>query len=146
MAATTFHIATLHRGRYMLYLLLGVCLVTAAVARFPLQEVVKILIVLISLPFLLFLSIKLSKNNSEWTIADKQVHIRFDNKNEVSFAIDEVKYLRNLPRSGGNLLMIFMHKKLTPKRFWRNKLFQKQDDLNSLIHALREEGVEYYYL
>lgn len=146
MEPTTFHIATLHRGRYMLYLLFGVCVITAAVSRFPLQEMVKILIVLISLPFLLFLSIKLSKNNSEWTLKDKQVHILFANKTEISFSIDQIKYLRNVPRSGGNLLMIFMHKKSTPKRFWRNKLFQKQDDLNSLIHALREEGVEYYYL
>lgn len=146
MAESTYHIATLHRGRYMIYLLVGVCLVTALVARIPIQEIVKIIIVLLSLPVLLLLSTKLSKNTSDWTIKDKEVHILFANKRTESFHIDDVKYLRNVPRSGGNLLMLFFKKGNGTKRFWRNKLFQKDDDLNSLIHALKQEGIDYYYM
>lgn len=146
MSDTTFHIATLHRGKYMVLLLIGVCIVTAIASRLPLQEAVKILIVLCSLPLLLLLSIKGSRNDSYWTIKNGEVNIRFRNEKEELLILSEVKYLRNLPRSGGNLIMIFLNKTKVPKRFWRNKLFQKEDDLNALIHALKQQGVEYYYM
>lgn len=146
MSDDSFHIATLHRGKYMLLLLIGVCLVTAIVSRLPLQEAIKIITVLLSLPVLLFASTKWSRNNSVWTIKDGQVFIRFKNNKEESFALADLKYLRNLPRSGGNLIMIFLKNKQQPKRYWRNKLFQGDDDLNAMIHALRQQGIEYYYM
>lgn len=146
MSNNSFHIATLHRGRYMLLLLAGVCVVTAIASRLPIPEIAKILVVLISLPLLIFGSTRWSRNNSVWTIAQKQVSIQFKNHQHESFSLKEIKYMRNVPRSGGNLIMIFFNKKTTPKRYWRNKLFEKADDLNALIHALRQEGVEYYYM
>jgi len=92
------------------------------------------------------LSIKGSRNDSYWTIKNGEVSIRFHNQKEELLILSEVKYLRNLPRSGGNLIMIFLATAKAPKRYWRNKLFQKDDDLNALIHALKQQGVEYYYM
>lgn len=146
MATTSFHIATLHRGRYMLLLLAGVCLVTAVSSRLPISEIVKILVVLVSLPLLIFCSIKWSKNDSVWTIQEGKVVIQFKNQQEESFPLANIKYLRNVPRSGGNLIMFFFKKDMKTKRYWRNKLFEKADDLNALVHAIRQEGVEYYYM
>ena len=146
MSEKTFHIATLHRGKYMILLLIGVCIVTAIVSRLPIQEVPKILIVLCSLPLLLFLSIKWSRNDSHWIVTDSEIAIHFHDKKQDTLLLADIKYLRNLPRSGGNLIMIFNKRKKQPKRYWRNKLFQKDDDLNALIHVLKQQGVEYYYM
>ncbi len=146
MVNKSFHIATLHRGRYMLLLLAGVCLITAIASRFPISEIAKILVVLVSLPLLIFCSTKWSKNDSVWIIKEGKVVIQFKNQQEDSFPLDNIKYLRNVPRSGGNLIMFFFKKDKKTKRYWRNKLFEKADDLHALVHAIRQEGVEYYYM
>lgn len=146
MADKSFHIATLHRGRYMLLLLAGVCIVTAVASRLPISEIIKILTVLVSLPLLIFCSTKWSKNNSVWTIQKGEIRIRFQNQREDSFLLEDIKYLRNVPRSGGNLVMFFFKKDQKTKRYWRNKLFEKADDLNALVHTIKQEGVEYYYM
>ena len=146
MTNKSYHLATLHRGRYMFILLAGVCLVTALVARVSISEIIKILIVLASLPLLMFCGIRWSRNDSEWTIVDGRVEVVFKKEPKLSFSVAQIKYMRNLPRSGGNLLMIFYKKGLKPKRFWRNKLFEKPDDLDALVHALKQAGVEYYYM
>ena len=146
MVNKSFHIATLHRGRYMLLLLAGVCLVTLIAAQVPISEIAKILVVLFSLPLLIFCSAKWSKNDSVWMVQDGEIRIQFGNQQSESFPLANIKYLRNVPRSGGNLLMFFFKKDKTPKRYWRNKLFTKADDLNALVHAIRQEGVEYYYM
>lgn len=147
MTSQTFHIATLHRGRYMIFLLIGVSLVTAIVARLPIIEIAKILSVLLTLPILIYLSTRLSRNHSEWTLTNKHLHIRFPKKNQEEIInLLDIKYLRNVPRSGGNLIMFFLREKKSPQRYWRNKLFEKMDDLESLIHQLRQHGVEYYYM
>lgn len=130
----------------MLYLLIGVCAVTALVTRLPIIEIAKILSVLVNLPVLIYLSTKLSNNPSQWTVDDMQIAIRFSDNTEEHIAIEEIKYLRNVPRSGGNLIMLFLKNSRSPKRFWRNKLFEKVDDLDSLIHQLRQNGVEYYHM
>lgn len=130
----------------MLLLLIGVCLVTAIASRLPIQEVAKILIVLISLPLLFFISTKWSRAPSVWRIENGEVSIQFHGKEADTFMLGDVKYVRNLPRSGGNLIMIFLTKKKAPKRYWRNKLFQKADDLDALIHALKQQGIDYYYM
>ena len=79
-------------------------------------------------------------------VQDGEIRIEFGNQQVESFPLANIKYLRNVPRSGGNLLMFFFNKDKTPKRYWRNKLFTKADDLNALVHAIRQEGVEYYYM
>src|SRR5690606_37134570 len=115
MTNKSFHIATLHRGRYMLILLAGVCVVTAIASRLPVSEIVKILVVLVSLPLLIFCSTKWSKNNSVRTIKEGKVVIQFKNQQEDSFSLDNIKYLRNVPRSGGNLIMFFFKNDKTPR-------------------------------
>ncbi|WP_437920537.1 hypothetical protein [Sphingobacterium sp. LRF_L2] len=146
MTDETFHIATLHRGKYMLLLLVGVCLVTALASRLTVDEILKILLVLVSLPLLLFGATKWSRNTSYWTIGSDQISIRFHNEKEEQLTLSDIKYIRNLPRSGGNLLMIFCKSSRIPKRYWRNKLFQKADDLDALLHALKTRDIEYYYM
>ncbi|NGM66612.1 hypothetical protein [Sphingobacterium sp. SGR-19] len=146
MTIKSFHIATLHRGRYMLLLLAGVCLVTAIASRLPISEIAKILVVLVSLPLLIFCSTRWSKNDSVWTIQDGKIMIQFKNQQADSFPLNDIKYLRNVPRSGGNLMLFFFRKDKTPKRYWRNKLFEKADDLDALVHAIKQEGIEYYYM
>lgn len=130
----------------MLLLLAGVCVVTILAARLPMPEIAKILVVLLSVPLLIFFATKCSRNNSVWTVIQGQVSIQFKNHKEESFSVTDIKYLRNVPRSGGNLIMIFFKEKKIPQRYWRNKLFEKADDLHALVHALRQEGVEYYYM
>lgn len=144
MRGTDFEIATLHRGKYMLVLLGGLCVETVLVSQLSIQEILKIIIVLLSVPLLLFLGTKWSANPSRWRIDDRLLSINFKNDSH-SIDIQTIKYIRNVPRSGGNLIMIFFKDARQPKRYWRNKLFQNADDLESLIHALKMEGIEYYY-
>ncbi|NQD71044.1 hypothetical protein HP439_09970 [Sphingobacterium shayense] len=144
MRGADFEIATLHRGKYMLVLLAGLCVVTVLVSQLSIQEILKIIIVLLSVPLLLFLGTKWSANPSRWRIDDRLLSINFKNDSH-SIDIQTIKYIRNVPRSGGNLIMIFFKDARQPKRYWRNKLFQNADDLESLIHALKMEGIEYYY-
>ena len=144
MRGADFEIATLHRGKYMLVLLAGLCVVTVLVSQLSIQEILKIIIVLLSVPLLLFLGTKWSANPSRWRIDDRLLSINFKNDSH-SIDIQTIKYIRNVPRSGGNLIMIFFKDARQPKRYWRNKLFQNADDLDSLIHALKMEGIEYYY-
>ena len=144
MSEVTFEIATLHRGKYMLLLLAGLCITTILVAGLPVQEIVKIIIVLLSVPILIFFGTKWSANPSRWTLEARRLHIRFKNKSH-EVDLNTIKYIRNVPRSGGNLIMIFLKDAKQPKRYWRNKLFQTADDLESLMHALKMEGIEYYY-
>ncbi|MGO3805375.1 MAG: hypothetical protein ACTJHT_03655 [Sphingobacterium sp.] len=144
MCEVNFEIATLHRGKYMILLLTGVCMAALLVARLPIQEVLKIIVVLLSVPLSLFLGIKWSANPSRWTIEKDRLSISFKNKAQ-DIDLGTIRYIRNVPRSGGNLIMIFMKDAKQPKRYWRNKLFQASDDLDSLMHVLKTHGVEYYY-
>ena len=121
-------------------------MVTAIAARLPVAEMAKILIVLASLPLLIFCGTKWSRNTSVWTVQQGKVSIQYKNQSEETFSVGSIKYFRNVPRSGGNLLMFFFKKGRSAKRYWRNKLFEKPDDLDALIHAIRQEGVEYYYM
>lgn len=130
----------------MLCLLLGVCIVTVITNRFEISEIAKILIILVSLPALIYASTKLSRNDSTWTLLDNKMTILFRDQAEVIIDLKDVKYMRNVPRSGGNLLMFFLKNNRSPQRFWRNKLFQGADDLDSLILRLKQQGLEYYYM
>src|SRR5690606_5887194 len=139
MGDTDYEIATLHRGKYMLILLVGLCVVTVIIAQIPIQEVQKIIIVLLSLPLLIFLGTKWSAKPSRWNLNNGRLSIYFQNKPQ-EIDIENIRYIRNVPRSGGNLIMIFLKDAKQPKRYWRNKLFQSADDLEALMHALKMEG------
>ncbi|ULT27930.1 hypothetical protein KUH03_15715 [Sphingobacterium sp. E70] len=57
--------------------------------------------------------------------------------------MSNISHIRNLRRSGGNLIIINQNKG-SAFRTWRNKLFQKEDDLPLLTQAIKEANIEYY--
>lgn len=65
--------------------------------------------------------------------------------NTVTYTFAEIDHIRSLTRSGGNLYVIYRGKKST-KRYWRNKLFQADDDQQLLQEALLHSPVAYYKL
>ncbi|WP_294345721.1 hypothetical protein [Sphingobacterium sp.] len=140
----TFQLSTLHRGKYMFILLTSILFIGMGMSKVPVQEILKIIIALLMIPFALYLAIKLSTLSSTW-ILDEEV-LRISNaKKTVVFPLSSISYIRNLKRSGGNLIII--HPVKGPAfRTWRNKLFQKEDDLPLLSEALRAADIEYYDL
>lgn len=111
-------------------------------SKAPLQEIYKIIIALLLLPGALFLSIKLSPMPSIWTLDTNQ--LRIANKRQTkTFALNNISHIRNLKRSGGNLIIIYQRNGST-YRTWRNKLFEKEDDLPTLVQALKTADIEYY--
>ncbi|WP_140937903.1 hypothetical protein [Sphingobacterium lumbrici] len=108
----------------------------------PFQEIVKIIIVLFTIPAILFISVKISQNPSVWTLTEENITITFPDK-EISHPLSEINHIQSLTRSGGALYVIHFHKK-SPARYWRNKLFQDEDDNQHLHQALINSTVEYY--
>src|SRR5690606_4704321 len=100
----------------------GVCVVTIIASRLPISEIAKILMVLFSLPLLIYCSTKWSKNDSVWMVQNGEIRIQFGNQQAESFPLANIKYLRNVPRSEGNLLMFILKKQKRPKRYWGNKI------------------------
>jgi hypothetical protein len=92
----------------------------------------------------MFCSVKLSQNPSKWTVHEERLYIVFKNKSIV-YEFAEIDHIRSLTRSGGNLYVIYRTKKST-KRYWRNKLFQADDDQQLLQEALAQSPIEYYKL
>lgn len=142
MEKLNFKIATLHRGRYMLLMMLSVLVLVYIVSRLPLSEVVKIMGSLFSLPLILFIAVKYAKNPSIWTIYNGELTIK-NSTSSKTIALDSINFIRNLRRSGGNLIIIKL-KSGDHIRAWRNKLFQSEDDLKSLCQALKDNEIEYY--
>ncbi|TJZ60442.1 hypothetical protein FAZ15_10590 [Sphingobacterium olei] len=108
----------------------------------PFQEIVKIIIILFTIPVILFVSVRMSQNPSVWLLTEEHLIITF-RKKEISYPLAEIDYIQSLTRSGGALYVIHFHKK-SPSRYWRNKLFQEEDDNKLLHHALIDSAVEYY--
>lgn len=113
-------------------------------SKVPVQEILKIIIALLMIPFALYLAIKLSTLSSTWILEEEVLRIS-NAKKTVVFPLSSISYIRNLKRSGGNLIII--HPVKGPAfRTWRNKLFQKEDDLPLLSEALRAADIIYYDL
>lgn len=111
-------------------------------ALIPAKELVKIIIMLFTIPAILFLSIKLSQNPSRWSLDDDYLTISFPNRT-YTFLVTDIDHIRTLTRSGGTLYVIYFKKK-SPTRFWRNKLFQAEDDQIALQSYLTNSAIEYY--
>ncbi|UIR55543.1 hypothetical protein LZQ00_14885 [Sphingobacterium sp. SRCM116780] len=142
MEKLSFKISTLHRGRYMLLLLLFVLTLVYIVTRLPLSEVVKIMIALFSLPLVLFIAVKCAKKTSVWTIENNQLTMENSSFSK-TIPLTDIDYVRNLRRSGGNLIIIKLKQKGNI-RAWRNKLFEAEDDLKSFCESLKDQKIEYY--
>lgn len=141
MSTITYTIHTLHRGR-LIQILLGALFVAGiATSLFDIDEIVKILVLLISLPLILFSSVKLSQQPSSWTISQDVIHIEKGRK-VYNIPLQDLEYIKNHIRSGGNLIAIHEKKgKNGPLRFWRNKLFQSNDEFDTMVHSLKEIGI-----
>lgn len=137
-----YTINTLHRGKYMLSVFALLFIFGGLSSMIPVKEIVKIVIVLFTIPVILYLSVIFSKRPSIWSINDEALTVNFENKN-LQFPIEEIDHIRSLTRSGGTLYVIYFHKK-SPVRYWRNKLFQDQDDQIALQAQLTESPIEYY--
>lgn len=137
-----FTIHTLHRGKFISTFLFMLFLAGGLSSLIPFQEIAKIIIVLFTIPAILFVSVKISQNPSVWTLTEETITLTFSNK-EISYPLTEISHIESLTRSGGALYVLHFNKK-SPARYWRNKLFQDEDD-NQLLHqALTNAAVEYY--
>lgn len=138
----SFHIHTLHRGKYMLCFFVGLFIAGALCSNLPFIEIYKIVAVLAMVPIILYTAVKWSQQPSTWTLSDQELLIQQE-QSILSIPIEEIDHIRSLTRSGGNLYIIYRKKK-SPIRIWRNKLFQKDDDHLALHEALSAHPVEYY--
>ena len=138
----TFHLHTLHRGKYMLCFFVGLFIAGAICSTLPFGEIFKILAVLAMVPIILFSAVKISHQPSTWFLSEEQLVIEKGNARTI-ILMQDVDHIRSLTRSGGNLYVIYLRKK-SPIRIWRNKLFQPEDDLIALHEALVAHPVEYF--
>lgn len=140
--STKFTINTLHRGKYMLSFFVFLFIMGGLGSLIPAKEIVKIVIVLFTIPITLYISVKLSKNSSVWELTEKALTIHFAKKT-ISYSLDDIDHIRSLTRSGGTLYIIYFKTK-SPARYWRNKLFQEEDDQLALQQSLMNSTTEYY--
>ncbi len=140
----TFHLSTLHRGKYMLILLVSIFLIGMVMSKVPIQEILKIIVALLMIPLALYLAIKCSTLSSTWVLDENTLQIS-NAKKTIVFPLNNISHIRNLKRSGGNLIIINQNKG-PAFRTWRNNLFQKEDVLPLLTEALNTADIEYYDL
>lgn len=128
----------------MLILLISIFLIGMGMSKVPIQEILKIIIALLMIPLALYLAIKSSTLSSTWVLDENTLQIS-NAKKTIVFPLNNISHIRNLKRSGGNLIIINQNKG-PAFRTWRNKLFQKEDDLPLLTEALKDANIEYYDL
>jgi hypothetical protein len=128
----------------MLILLVSIFLIGMGMSKVPIQEILKIIVALLMIPLALYLAIKCSTLSSTWVLDENTLQIS-NAKKTIVFPLNNISHIRNLKRSGGNLIIINQNKG-PAFRTWRNKLFQKEDDLPLLTEALKTADIEYYDL
>lgn len=128
----------------MLILLVSIFLIGMVMSKVPIQEILKIIVALLMIPLAMYLAIKCSTLSSTWVLDENTLQIS-NAKKTIVFPLNNISHIRNLKRSGGNLIIINQNKG-PAFRTWRNKLFQKEDDLPLLTEALKTADIEYYDL
>ncbi len=126
----------------MLILLTSILFIGMGMSKVPVQEILKIIIALLMVPLALYVAIKCSTLSSTWVLDENTLQIS-NAKKTIVFPLNNISHIRNLKRSGGNLIIINQNKG-PAFRTWRNKLFQKEDDLPLLTEALKAASIEYY--
>lgn len=111
-------------------------------SQIPASELLKVIAILFTIPIILYLSVRWSKNNSTWKLSAEELNIKFENKID-RYKIEDIDHIKSLTRSGGNLYIIHLKHK-SPKRYWRNKLFSHNDDNTELHQTLTDSAIEYY--
>ncbi|MGO1648431.1 MAG: hypothetical protein ACTHYC_05290 [Sphingobacterium sp.] len=136
-----FHLQTLHRGRFIWGLLSGLFVIGYVLSLMPLSEIAKILILLFCVPVLMWGSVKFNRAESLWEFNDSNIRItKFGKTHE--FSIQEVAYVKNHIRSGGNLLVFYFNEKSAPIRLWRNKMFVPPDQFDALLAKIKALDIE----
>jgi len=136
-----FHIQTLHRGQFIWVLLGGLFVIGYLLSLMPLSEIAKILILLFCVPVLMWISVKFNRTESLWEFTDGNIRITKFGKTS-AFPVQEVAYVKNHIRSGGNLLVFYFNEKSTPIRLWRNKMFVSPDQFDELLEKLKTLDIE----
>jgi len=136
-----FQIHTLHRARFIWFLLGSLFVAGILLSFVSLQEIAKIIILLFCIPVILFSAVKVSYQTSVWKIDEQSLTISRPSENH-HFLLEDISYIKNHIRSGGNLLAIHQKKNRKVYRLWRNKLFMGEDHYDQLIHKLKETKVE----
>lgn len=133
---------TLHRGKYMASFFILLFVAGGVGSLLPFPELYKIIIVLFTIPGILYISVKMSQHPSSWSLDENTLTIDFADK-KYSYFLHDIDHIRSLTRSGGNLYVIYFRKK-GPIRYWRNKLFQNDDENSKLHEALLKSEIEYF--
>lgn len=126
----------------MLYFLSLVFVSGGLSSIIPAREIIKIVSVLFSIPFILYISVRLSLNPSNWHLDQTNLTIQFPSKT-VQYPLNEIDHIRAHTRSGGTLYTIYFKNK-SAARFWRNKLFQQDDDNQKLQDKLNNIDLAFY--
>lgn len=136
-----YSINTLHRGKFIWFLLSGLFIIGIGLSWLDLQEITKIIILLFCIPGLLFGAVKLNQQASTWTIDGQQLTI-ITAKKTTQIDLQNISYIKNHIRSGGNLIAFHFSGKNPTKRFWRNKLFVGVDAYDELFEEFRLRNIE----
>jgi len=86
-------------------------------------------------------AVRFSKQSSIWSIQNNILDISIFGK-EISIPIEQISYLKNHIRSGGNLIVFHKKGKASPTRIWRNKIFANNDQFDELILAIKELEID----
>jgi len=136
-----YSINTLHRGKFIWILLGGLFIIGIGLSWLELQEITKIIILLFCIPGLLFGAVKLNQQVSTWTIDGQQLTV-ITSKKTTQIDLQNISYIKNHIRSGGNLIAFHFSGKTSTKRFWRNKLFVGTDAFDELVAELKIREIE----
>ena len=136
-----YQINTLHRGRFIWILLGFLFAVGYILSLTQLQEIYKIIILLFCIPLLMWTAVKFSKESSSWEIVNNSIVINAFEK-QTTIPMEDIAYIKNHMRSGGNLVVFHKKGKSAPIRIWRNKIFAANDQFDQLIFKLKEFGLE----
>ena len=86
-------------------------------------------------------AVKFSKESSSWEIVNNSIVINAFEK-QTTIPMEDIAYIKNHMRSGGNLVVFHKKGKSAPIRIWRNKIFAANDQFDQLIFKLKELGLE----
>ncbi len=137
----TYQINTLHRGRFIWILLGSLFAIGYCMSLTQLQEIYKIILLLFCFPIIMWSAVRFSRDQSYWHINDDTIQINIFGK-EILIPINDISFLKNHIRSGGNLMVFHKRGKSSAVRIWRNKIFAKNDQFDDLIQKIKDLEID----
>lgn len=86
-------------------------------------------------------AVRFSRDQSYWHINDDTIQINIFGK-EILIPINDISFLKNHIRSGGNLMVFHKRGKSSAVRIWRNKIFAKNDQFDDLIQKIKDLEID----